>query len=301
MNRWSRTVFLVFVALTLLVPALSYAQNGQSTDYSVSFVEKGLPNGTLWSISVEGSAEFSNNSAIIFHVSNGSYHFIIGSVQNYRPLPNNFTVNVNGNNVSLVVIWVPILYPVTFVESGLPLGTFWNVTLGNETDYSSNSTIIFKVMNGTYGYSIPDVNGIASSISNGTIRVNGEPTKVFVTFAVPVNFTFLEQGLPSGSKWSVFINGAYHNSTSPIISVTLQNGTYSFAVMLPSGYYANPSSGEVNSEKNLEIIQASSPLIYEVIISILVLLIGLFVSFYYRNIRKVRRDVDDDNKGGKRG
>ena len=300
MNRWSGIVLLVFVVLTLLVPTLSYAQTGQPTDYGVTFTEKGLPNGTLWSISVAGSAEFSNNSTLIFRESNGSYHFIIGAVQNYTPLPNNFTVDVKGNNVSLVVIWVPVLYPVTFVESGLPADTFWNVTLGNETDNSSNSTITFKVMNGTYEYSIPDVNAIASSVSNGTIRVNGESTKVFVRFAIPVNFTFLEQGLPSGSKWSIFINGAYHNSTSPIISVTLPNGTYSFAVMLPSGYYASPSSGEVNSAKSLEIIKASSPLIYEIIISILIVLIGLFVFFYYRNIRKIKHAVNDDNKGEKK-
>ena len=301
MNRWSGAIILVFVVLTLLVPTLSYAQAAQPAEYGVTFTEKGLPNGTLWSISVAGSAEFSNNSTIIFRESNGSYHFIIGVVQNYRPLPSNFTVDVNGNNVSLVVIWVPVLYPVTFVESGLPADTFWNVTLGNETDYSSNSTIIFRVMNGTYGYSIPDVNGIASSTSNGTIRVSGELTKVFVRFAVPVNFTFLEQGLPSGSRWSIFINGAYHNSTSPIISVTLPNGTYNFAVILPSGYYANPSSGEVNSAKSLEIIKASSPLIYEIIISILVVLIGLFVFFYYRNIRKIKHAVNDGDKGEKKG
>ena len=300
MNRWSGTVLLVFVVLTLLVPTLSYAQTGQPTDYAVTFTEKGLPNGTLWSISVAGSAEFSNNSTIIFRESNGSYHFIIGAVKNYRPLPNNFTVDVKGNNVSLVVIWVPVLYPVTFVESGLPADTFWNVTLGNETDYSSNSTITFEVMNGTYEYSIPNVNGIASSVSNGTIRVNGESTKVFVRFAIPVNFTFLEQGLPSGSKWSIFINGAYHNSTYPIISVTLPNGTYSFAVMLPSGYYASPSSGEVSSAKSLEIIKASSPLIYEIIISILVVMIGLFVFFYYRNIRKIKHAVNDGDKGEKK-
>lgn len=239
-----------------------------------------------WSVTEAGISKISNSSAITFSEPNGTYVFTFGGNHSYRPQPTNFTVRVNGHNISLVVVWFPVLYPVTFVETGLPGGAFWNVTLGNKSNYSSNSTIVFKVMNGTYDYSIPIVNGIASSTSNGTIKVSGAPTRVFVLFTLPVNFTFYERGLPTGSHWSVLINGHYYNSTSSIISVTLPNNTYSFVVVLPPGYYSTPTEGKVNYANNLVLVNVNSFLIYEIIISVLVLLIAVFLAIYIRRIRR---------------
>ena len=295
MTRQIRTVFFFFIVAILLIPTLSYAQSGQSASYGVTFVEKGLPNGTHWSISVGGSAESSNNSTITFLEPDGSYNFIMGMVRDYRPLPSNFTVVVRGSNITLVVVWVPVLYPVTFVESGLPANTFWNVTLGNQTNYSSNSTITFKVMNGTYEYNVPDVNGVASSSPSGTIKVNGEPTKVFLQFTVPVNFTFIESGLPAGSKWSVFIDGSYHNSTSSIISFNLPNRTYSYLIILPSGYYAKQTQGLVDYSNNLVVVNASSSFIYEIVIAILAVLIVVLLFIYIRMRRRTKPSTTKNN------
>ena len=295
MTRQIRTVFFFFIVAILLIPTLSYAQSGQSASYGVTFVEKGLPNETHWSISVGGSAESSNNSTITFLEPDGSYNFIMGMVRDYRPLPSNFTVVVRGSNITLVVVWVPVLYPVTFVESGLPANTFWNVTLGNQTNYSSNSTITFKVMNGTYEYNVPDVNGVASSSPSGTIKVNGEPTKVFLQFTVPVNFTFIESGLPAGSKWSVFIDGSYHNSTSSIISFNLPNRTYSYLIILPSGYYAKQTQGLVDYSNNLVVVNASSSFIYEIVIAILAVLIVVLLFIYIRMRRRTKPSTTKNN------
>ena len=295
MTRQIRTVFFFFIVAILLIPTLSYAQSGQSASYGVTFVEKGLPNGTHWSISVGGFAESSNNSTITFLEPDGSYNFIMGMVRDYRPLPSNFTVVVRGSNITLVVVWVPVLYPVTFVESGLPANTFWNVTLGNQTNYSSNSTITFKVMNGTYEYNVPDVNGVASSSPSGTIKVNGEPTKVFLQFTVPVNFTFIESGLPAGSKWSVFIDGSYHNSTSSIISFNLPNRTYSYLIILPSGYYAKQTQGLVDYSNNLVVVNASSSFIYEIVIAILAVLIVVLLFIYIRMRRRTKPSTTKNN------
>ena len=295
MTRQIRTVFFFFIVAILLIPTLSYAQSGQSASYGVTFVEKGLPNGTHWSISVGGSAESSNNSTITFLEPDGSYNFIMGMVRDYRPLPSNFTVVVRGSNITLVVVWVPVLYPVTFVESGLPANTFWNVTLGNQTNYSSNSTITFKVMNGTYEYNVPDVNGVASSSPSGTIKVNGEPTKVFLQFTVPINFTFIESGLPAGSKWSVFIDGSYHNSTSSIISFNLPNRTYSYLIILPSGYYAKQTQGLVDYSNNLVVVNASSSFIYEIVIAILAVLIVVLLFIYIRMRRRTKPSTTKNN------
>ncbi|MFZ0890861.1 MAG: hypothetical protein WB778_05815 [Thermoplasmata archaeon] len=65
--------------------------------------------------------------------------------------------------------------------------------------------------------------------------------------AYPV--TFSEAGLPTGSTWTVTVNGVPENSSSSIISFLEPNGTYSFTVGSPilSGngtrYLASPTTG----------------------------------------------------------
>ena len=284
-----RLISLAIIVSILFFPIVVESTGGAAVNYIVTFHEVGLPNGANWSVSQGTSVEYSANTSINFSEPDGSYNFIMGKVNGYKPLPSNFTVNVQGHNTSFTVIYAPELYPVTFVETGLPPSTFWNVTLGNETNTSSDSAIGFKVMNGTYNYAIPSVKGIEASTPNGTISVNGSPTKVFVTFTGPVNFTFIEQGLPSGSLWSVWIDGSYHNSTSPEISVTLPNGSYNYVVELSSNYYANPSSGRVNWSENVVFVTISSYLYYEFIIGTLVVITALSLMVYLKTRKKLKR------------
>ena len=290
-----RLISLAIIASILFFPIVVESTGGAAVNYTVTFHEVGLPNGANWSVSQGTSVKYSVSTSINFTEPDGSYNFIMGKVNGYKPLPSNFTVNVQGHNTSFTVIYVPELYSVTFVETGLPPSTFWNVTLGNEINTSSDSAIGFKVMNGTYNYSIPDVGGIAPSTTNGTIKVNGAPTKVFLKFTTPVNFTFFEHGLPAGTYWSVYINGSYYNSTSSFITVTLPNGTYSFAVLLPSGYYASPLNGKVNFSRNIIFITATSPLLYEIAIALLIVLIAVFLALYIVMRKKLKRN----NKGNK--
>ena len=293
--------FSVIVVLSILIglPASLSGQTSPTGHYTISFSEIGLPNGTQWFISIGTFTQYSNNSTILFSEPNGTYNFTMGGVKDYKPLPSTFKISVRGSNVSLVVVWVPVLYSVTFIESGLPSGTSWNVTLGNETSSIANSTIVFHVKNGTYNYEIPEVNGIASTNPNGTIRVDGEPTRVFVEFTLPVKFTFYEQGLPEGTRWSVFINGSYYNTTSSFILVSLSNGTYSYFVVVPPNYAANPAQGKINYSNNLVIIKATSFLIYEITIAILIILVGVFVTIYLRARGRVSTTKREQTRGDK--
>ena len=291
-----RFISLAIIVSILVVPTTLNYTAGSSGNYTVTFHETGLPSGTNWSVSQGTSIKYSVNYTISFLEPNGSYNFIMGSVGGYRPLPSNFSVNVAGHGSSFVVIYVPAVYPVTFVESGLPGGTIWNVTLGNETNTTSNASITFHVMNGTYNYSIPEVNGIISSTPNGTIVVSGAPVKVFAGFSFPVTFTFYERGLPKGTRWSIFIDGSYHNSTSSFLSVTLPNGTYSYFVTVPSNYAVSPSQGNVNYINNLILIKATSLFVYEIVIALLVLLAGILLAIYLRVKRRaMKQDARDDD------
>ncbi len=57
--------------------------------------------------------------------------------------------------------------------------------------------------------------------------------------------TFVESGLPSGSTWSLFLNGISQSSSSSYITVYVKPGTYSYSVPSAEGYSASPSSGSV--------------------------------------------------------
>ncbi len=122
---------------------------------------------------------------------------------------------------------------------------------------------------------------------------------MFVEFTLPVKFTFYEQGLPEGTRWSVFINGSYYNTTSSFILVNLSNGTYSYFVVVPPNYAANPAQGKINYSNNLVIIKATSFLIYEITIAILIILVGVFVTIYLRARGRVSTTKREQTRGDK--
>ena len=144
-------------------------------------------------------------------------------------------------------------YPVTFTQSGLPYGTEWYVNLSNSMDSGAitGSSYSFSLPNGTYSYSIGAVSGYSASPSFGSVNVSGSNVPVAITFT-PVKtivskytITFSETGLPSGTSWSVTLNGISESSTTNTITFTMPNGTYSYAIGSISGYSVSTSSGSI--------------------------------------------------------
>jgi len=74
-------------------------------------------------------------------------------------------------------------YAVAFSETGLGTGEVWSVTLGGITQSSSTSVITFEVINGTYPYSIPSVDGANPSPGSGTVFIVGASSNVTVSFS----------------------------------------------------------------------------------------------------------------------
>lgn len=140
-------------------------------------------------------------------------------------------------------------YPVSFTESGLTIGVSWAVGLGGVTVSSSSPTIDFSELNGTYGYTVAPEPGYLVSPSSGSVTVDGGAVSIPVTFtAIPPStfaLTFTESGLPSGTAWSVSVEGRALTSTTAELPFSESNGTYTFAVGAVPGYTATPSSGTV--------------------------------------------------------
>jgi hypothetical protein len=216
--------------------------------YNLTFDETGLPlgapNGTFWYvvISNDSSGWFfnaSSNTSVSFLVPDGVYNFTVSNVSAngsyYVPTPMSGNASVNGSGVAVSVSFArQALYTLDFVETGLPNGTFWAVSISNNSTgwsfgISANSTLGFLVPNGTYNFSVETLfvspwvtpfcsnsTGNGSSFGgaffatpeNGNVTVDGANVTVEIAFA-PLNFTtvtFDETGLPNGTFWSVALD-----------------------------------------------------------------------------------------------
>lgn len=77
-------------------------------EFTVEFTESGLPDGTSWSITLQGSTEGSSSSALEFSEPNGSVSFTVGRVAG-------FVANVSAG--ALDVKGKPLVEPITFAPN----------------------------------------------------------------------------------------------------------------------------------------------------------------------------------------
>ncbi len=245
------------------------------TYYNVTFTETGLPNGTYWSVALGGSwsggqGAFTNATTITRSLTNGTYAYSVPSVWTpsgvYGASPSSGTVTVNGSAVSVAISFAPLTFStVSFVETGLPNGTFWSVSLlgagwgGFAWNGSAGTAVNFTVANGTYPFSIGQVwtsTGLyAATPASGNVTVNGSAVTVDVSFtSVPLyNVSFVESGLPNGTRWSAvaYGNGTFAGaaSTTTTLNLSLPNGTYTFTLgwawSAGTLYSPSPASGTI--------------------------------------------------------
>jgi len=137
----------------------------------------------------------------------------------------------------------------TFLETGLPAGSTWNVDF-NGTTYRTNSTsLTVAASEGVitpYEYSIPNVGNYAASPPSGSGELGVGMLTVHVAFAVPTyEVSFTPSGIPSGMAWSLDVNGGMFFGGDSTYSAYLTNGTYNYTVGPEPGYRAMPESGQV--------------------------------------------------------
>ncbi len=183
-------------------------QSSQSTikTYTLSFNENGLPNGTTWTVDLNGTNYSSNTDHIVTYEPDGSYSFSVVPIAGYNAKPSIGSVFIDGLNDSVNITFSKeaikvVDYSVTFNEKGLPPGTSWSVTLGNQSVSETTSSIVFNVPNGSYNFTVSNVSGYQSSISKGFVTIFGMNASFNVTF------TAVPKQSPTGS--SGFNLGAY--------------------------------------------------------------------------------------------
>lgn len=168
-------------------------------------------------------------------------------------------LGATGRGTALGPATGPEQYGVTFQATGLPAGTLWSVDLNGTTTYSTNTSDVFEVPNGSYPFVVHAVSpaGPVPSPGSGTVVVDGAATSQNISFSLPAGryaVTFEISGLPVNTTWTVefglnFSNGSYSTgmSSGPAVSFVGGNGSYEFDIYLSvANASASPASGHLS-------------------------------------------------------
>lgn len=217
-----------------------------ASSWTVSFKETGLPTSDAWNVTFNGVNGTSTTNYVNFtSIANGSYVFNVTVYPaNYSPVPLTGTVNVAGANVGVSITFHED-FLVQFNQSTLPANERWNVTMGAGTSTSNGSNVSFLVFNGTYSFTVEPPSGWGSTPSTGSITVAGKNVYTVLDFYRIYVVSFNESGIPSGTKWSMGLGGSIESSTTSVIAYDEPNGTYSYNISSPPGYFPTPSSGSI--------------------------------------------------------
>ncbi|HYK93666.1 MAG TPA: hypothetical protein VEY07_06455, partial [Thermoplasmata archaeon] len=234
--------------------------------YTVTFQETGLPNGTYFTVFLNGSGQ-SGVHAVAFSVPNGTYHYSVYPLPHYSPSPAAGNVTVNGANLTVRIgfnLSGNGTYTVTLLETGLPAATLWSASLGGATTSSTTTSISFVVYPGTYAIAVGNVAGYNATVQS-SVDVTNQNVTVGVTF-VPSLFTltFHETGLPLGTGWGIVIGNQIQSSLGPNVTFTVPNGTFGYVVLAVPGFVTHAYGTVSMNDSDQLVIVAFSPQLYPI-------------------------------------
>jgi hypothetical protein len=151
------------------------------------------------------------------------------------------------------VDYYPLMNPwvdhtAVFVETGLPVGASWSVTVnGSRYLSTTNSIVVYSTVGAftEFTYSIAPADGLFPTPSAGSGKLGNGSVVVSVSFRPPAYpQSFAVDGLPANTTWAVVVDGVTHSALTPdSIVLPLANGTYDYTVAPVPGYLISPYSG----------------------------------------------------------
>lgn len=240
----------------------------------LNFTESGLLHGTQWTVAVNDSSGIIETFSTSFNnisipLINGTYFYMVQpSSPNINPFDQatGFVYISSTNSASYHVNFYSDQYAITFNERGLPQDESWRLDLMNQSgsivSYSETSgQANVPLINGTYRVSaVSSTGGFLANPSIFTFNVNGSYSSEIqhnVTFVSnELQISFVEAGLPTGTQWSVTLNGIQEVSSLGTISFSLPGGTYIYHLSSTGQYSPTQSIGVVsvgNGNKTIKI------------------------------------------------
>jgi hypothetical protein len=213
-----------------------------TTEHSVTFTEAGLPSGTPWSVTFDGSNGSSDSTSIAFDAPSGDYGFIVLSPaatsdgSRYVATPSTGSVDVTSTNLTKSIAydqqyylhtvavpasegsvspasgWVPADHLLSLVATPSPADRFSSWTGQGVGSYTGTSDPVEITPGGP-------VNETAEFVpATGDL----------------VSVVFNETGLPPGDAWNVTLNGAWEESTNSTIDYrAVANSSYPYVIGSP--------------------------------------------------------------------
>jgi len=216
--------------------------------FLVTFVEMGLPAGTSWSILVRNDSNASTSGSLTFEETNGSYGYRVGLVPGYRTVAPSLGFVVGGAATLVTISFEKTVYLVVWNETGLWKGLSWEVLVNGIEHAANGSWVTAQLANGSYSCLVGVPAGWEPRPTQPQVTVAGADVVQAINFTRSVfAVTFFERGLPSHLMWGVRFAD---ENLSPILEASeiaadtqAPNGTYTFDVESPLGYYPTPSHG----------------------------------------------------------
>jgi hypothetical protein len=231
-GSWS-LVEIRFVALTPPPPT-----------YDVSFNVSGLPMGSAVSVTVRGDAETADPANAQFSLSNGSYAYQVSGVPGYHPNVPMKTFDVVGGPLTIDVPFVPTIYPVAWEAAGIRHGLSWSVALEGQTIAATSAWATTSLPNGTYDWSLGLPSNFTAAPRAGVLVIDGFPVYLTLVVTLVEYRAVFEPSRSVGSmSWSVRFGNLTQPAASNGSAFLAANGTYTYDVHAPAGYYAVPSHG----------------------------------------------------------
>ncbi|QRF75329.1 Pro-kumamolisin, activation domain [Thermoplasmatales archaeon] len=206
--------------------------------YSVVFHENGLPSGMSWNLTISGIRYQTSSNMQSIYETNGTFSYTVSGPTGYHPAPTSGEFTLNGEPLSINILFQAYTYNITFSEGNLPNATEWWVNFTNGHSLSSTTnTINCSLSNGTYYFYAGTSNkswiNTNSHFGFGDYElfVDGYSYTYFFSFMLMTyNITIFESGLSPGAQWIGYIPNSYgfYSGTANNLSSFLPNGTYEF-------------------------------------------------------------------------
>jgi hypothetical protein len=207
--------------------------------YKVTFNETGLPSGAQWWVNLSGVMKTSITSSVVFDEPNGSYNYSLVALireagwREYVAAVSSGNVVVNGGDLEAAVTYAEefllnVTVSPTAGGTAVPVSGWLAAGSVVELRATANTGYHFDNWVGTG----PGAYSGTANPDNLTLSHADNETAYFsavATYAV----TFSESGLPAGTQWAVNLSGISRSSTTSVVSFSMNNGSYTYAIESP--------------------------------------------------------------------
>ena len=215
-------------------------------EYLVRFETTGLPPTATVNITVRTVTAVAGALTPEFALINGTYAYQVGYVAGYHAAVPLKLFNVSGASMTVMVPFVPTVYTATWEAAGLWNGTNWSVVVAGAPLFPSSAWASTSLTNGSYSYTVLLPPNFSASPRTGVLVVNGGPPVVQLNFSLLRYLAGFEATGPASTQpWSVRLGDVTLDASANRSAFTMPNGTYTFTVHPPTGYYASPSHGNL--------------------------------------------------------